>query len=293
MRTPRLLDVDGHTLAAFNYNPDLDSTPIVFIHGFTANIAFWERCQAPLIDKEFRWYSLSLPGHCPAVLPKAFKDTDLTADLFPEVLIPAIRMLVGDQPVILAGHSTGGFAALLIAEASPDMVKGVMCIGGFCNGNWGAALGKMQEQVRRGGLSRLFVEMQLRMLRLHPKILKGSLKGHTADFDAACAWPQIDAWVADNYVFTRHLCPNTMIHYLAQMPSIDVADRLTRITTPTLVLTGELDAAYPRNEAAYIHERLPNSQLVVLEGAGHLPMVERPREYQDAIADWLAVAQSG
>ena len=36
---------------------------------------------------------------------------------------------------------------------------------------------------------------------------------------------------------TRNLCPHTMIHYLAQMPSIDVADRLAQIATPTLVLT--------------------------------------------------------
>ena len=78
MQDPRLIDIKGHTLAAFGYNEEIDSIPIIFIHGFTASIAFWKRCQVPLVDEQFQWYSLSLPGHYPAMLPEGFEDPDLT-----------------------------------------------------------------------------------------------------------------------------------------------------------------------------------------------------------------------
>ena len=107
MQDPQLLNIHGHTLAALSYNDDIDSIPIVFIHGFTANIAFWARLQVPRVAERFHWYSLSLPGHYPALFPEHFRDADLTPELFPRLLLPAIQELVGTQPVILAGHSTG------------------------------------------------------------------------------------------------------------------------------------------------------------------------------------------
>jgi pimeloyl-ACP methyl ester carboxylesterase len=34
-------------------------------------------------------------------------------------------------------------------------------------------------------------------------------------------------------------------------------------------------------------EKMPNFELVLLEGAGHLPMMERPTQLNDAITRWL------
>ena len=288
MQEPQLMQIDGHTLAALSYNSDIDSTPLVFIHGFTTNIAYWARSQVPAIDERFRWYSLSLPGHYPAAFPEGFTDAELTPDLFARLLVPAIQELVGTQSVILVGHSTGGFAALLIAEAAPEMVKGIICIGGFVNGDWSGMSGRMQKQVMRGALGRAMVKVQLRMIGLHPRLLRSSLKYYVADLDAVSAWPELDASIADLFVYTRRLSTDAMISYLTQMPSISISDRLSGIATPTLVLTGERDLAYPRDESALVHEGLPNSQLVVLEGVGHLPMIEEPQEYQEAITTWLA-----
>ena len=287
MPDPQLMQIDGHTLAALTYNQSLTGTPIVFIHGFTASIAFWFQGQVPAIAENHPWISLSLPGHYPAVLPQGFGNADLTPDLFPQLLIPAIRKLVGDQPIILIGHSTGGFAALLIAAAAPEMVKGVVSFAGFARGEWAGALGEMQKQVQQGALGLIKTKIQLRMPTLHPSILKSSLKLFAADVDAIYAWPLIDASIADNFAYGKHLKPKSMIPYLAQMPTIDITDRLADISAPVLVLTGDSDPAYPRDEAGHLHQHLPNSELVVFEGAGHMLTGERPTEYNAAVTAWL------
>lgn len=282
--------IDGHKLAAFAYNVDIQSVPIVFIHGFSTNITYWAQSQIPVINERFRWFSLSLPGHYPAMFPDDFTSADLTPTLLARLLITAIKELVGTQPVILVGHSTGGFASLLIAETAPDMVKGIICVAGFADGNWDGALGRMQKQVRWGPLGRFMVKTQLRVLGLHPRVLKDSLKYFAADLDAVYARPDIDAAIAEIFEYRKHLDADAMNSYLIQMPSIDISDCLPRIACPTLVLTGDCDPICARDQSVYIHERLANSQLIKLEGAGHLPMLERAQEYQEAITSWLAAA---
>jgi pimeloyl-ACP methyl ester carboxylesterase len=56
---------------------------------------------------------------------------------------------------------------------------------------------------------------------------------------------------------------------------------------PALVLTGAEDRLCPRERHETMHALLPRSRLVVIEGAGHLPVLERPEETGAAIARWL------
>lgn len=62
---------------------------------------------------------------------------------------------------------------------------------------------------------------------------------------------------------------------------------LARITCPTLVMTGELDTWSPpwRHEA--IADRIADSTLVIVEGAGHMLPLEAPEAVNQAIASWL------
>lgn len=41
------------------------------------------------------------------------------------------------------------------------------------------------------------------------------------------------------------------------------------------------------SDAQALHAALPNSALTVIEGAAHLPNLERPREFDAALADFL------
>ncbi len=70
--------------------------------------------------------------------------------------------------------------------------------------------------------------------------------------------------------------------------SIDLRADLPRITQPTLILHGELDALVPVAAARELADTLPNAKLVVLPGAGHVPTVTRPQEVAHAINDYFA-----
>lgn len=107
MNSSKEIDIGGHKIVARVFNKEKTGIPVIFIHGITATIDFWEPVQTPIFKKNFRWYSLSLPGHYPAKLPSGFHNESLTADMMAQVLTDAIKELIDDQPVILAGHSTG------------------------------------------------------------------------------------------------------------------------------------------------------------------------------------------
>jgi pimeloyl-ACP methyl ester carboxylesterase len=56
---------------------------------------------------------------------------------------------------------------------------------------------------------------------------------------------------------------------------------------PSLVLMGAKDRLCPRDRHDQMHALMPQSQLVIIEGAGHLPTLERPKETTAALRRWL------
>jgi proline iminopeptidase len=67
----------------------------------------------------------------------------------------------------------------------------------------------------------------------------------------------------------------------------DLALRLGEISAPTLIIVGEDDFICPPTRAKIMHERIPNSELVVFERSGHFAHVEEPEAFFDAVRGWL------
>jgi len=81
-----------------------------------------------------------------------------------------------------------------------------------------------------------------------------------------------------------------MAHSMAEA---DLRDVLSRIEVPTLLLYGELDQRSPLQVANELHERIPWSQLVVIEGVGHSANVEAPEEFNAHVRTFIrSVIQS-
>ena len=73
----------------------------------------------------------------------------------------------------------------------------------------------------------------------------------------------------------------------AQLARPDAMRDLPSITCPTLVLTGREDYVVPLVVHQTMAEKLPNSQLVVVEHCGHLSTMEQPKIVTEALRDWL------
>lgn len=63
--------------------------------------------------------------------------------------------------------------------------------------------------------------------------------------------------------------------------------RLGKISAPTLILVGEDDFNCPPSRAEIMHERIPDSELVVFQRSGHFTHVEEPETFFDAVLGWL------
>jgi pimeloyl-ACP methyl ester carboxylesterase len=69
---------------------------------------------------------------------------------------------------------------------------------------------------------------------------------------------------------------------LGDFTACDRFDRMNRvgeIACRTLVVCGEDDRMTPKKYSQYLHERIKNSELAIMPGAGHSVMLEKPREF--------------
>ncbi len=280
------LTIEGHTIVALEYNAHKTGTPAILIHGIMSSVGFWPE-EGHIFHDQFHWYSLSLPGHYPAVFPDGFQHEDLTAEMIARVLIKAIRQLVGEQPVLLLGHSTGGFAALAIAAEAPEMVRGVVSVAGFAQGKWGGLLKLLQWQARMGSIGETMFRMNVKSGVLHPRIAYYLSSLYAADKQAYFDYPHLYESIREQFVYSKHLDTAAMAHYFSRMPNIDISDWLRRITSPTLVITGDQDPIVAPTQSALIASKVADGELVMVAGAGHMVMVERAAQYTQTLNEWL------
>ena len=73
-------------------------------------------------------------------------------------------------------------------------------------------------------------------------------------------------------------------HAISQL---DLTDRLSKITIPTLVLVGEEDQGTPVAASRAIHGEIKGSELAIIKGAAHLSNMEKPEEFTRIITAFL------
>lgn len=65
---------------------------------------------------------------------------------------------------------------------------------------------------------------------------------------------------------------------------------LPTINVPTLVLCGAQDRLCPPERHVQMHDAIPNSTLVQIKGAGHLPTLEQPKKTSAALKRWIGAS---
>lgn len=67
----------------------------------------------------------------------------------------------------------------------------------------------------------------------------------------------------------------------------DQSETLKNVTVPSLVLCGEYDTLCPVSRHELMRDLIPDSSLVIVRRAGHLPTLEQPHSTNAALAQWL------
>jgi pimeloyl-ACP methyl ester carboxylesterase len=281
------LDIEDQKLTAICLNPEAQGEPLILIHGITGSISSWLVNPLPFVLEQGPCYALSLPGHFPAAFPPGFRQDQLTAEMMARVMTEAIRQIVGKRPVTLMGHSTGGFSVLNIAARYPQMARRVVSISGFALGKWIGALGFYQRLVRSGSLGKALFKALYRFAGTNADVFRATLRIYAADAKMMYANPDLAEAVEKGLPDFQHLDLDAMVHYFLAMPGIDITPLLSQIQCPTLAIAGDLDPTVPVDESRKIVAAIPGADLALIRGAGHLPFLECPIEYQAALSGWL------
>jgi pimeloyl-ACP methyl ester carboxylesterase len=81
--------------------------------------------------------------------------------------------------------------------------------------------------------------------------------------------------------------PVTLITALRELLSMDIRLDLAGIDAPTLIIWGERDATLPLAVGRQLHRHLPQAAFLVLTGAGHFPMWDRPSAFNEAVMQFV------
>ena len=82
--------------------------------------------------------------------------------------------------------------------------------------------------------------------------------------------------------------PLSQYHDFVAIDNFDVRNRIQSLRPPLLLVRGLDDPGSPPEYELEIHRAVPGSRYLKLKGAGHLPMVEKPGEVNQAIDEFLA-----
>jgi pimeloyl-ACP methyl ester carboxylesterase len=99
------------------------------------------------------------------------------------------------------------------------------------------------------------------------------------------ALPEVAAHVRRMMLGTAPAGAAAALRGRAERP--DYQETLAEVGVPTLVVVGTEDPYTPIADASLIGKLVPGSEVVVIEGAGHLPGLEKPAEFNAALLTFL------
>jgi pimeloyl-ACP methyl ester carboxylesterase len=82
--------------------------------------------------------------------------------------------------------------------------------------------------------------------------------------------------------------PSTLWRAARDLLAEDVREDLQRVEAPTLLVWGRRDPLIPPAVGDLLREEIPDSRLLVLERAAHVPMFDRPEAFDAALLAFLA-----
>ena len=236
---------------------DQDDPPIVLVPGIDGTALLFYR-QQPLLAEHFDTIAFPLPTDSPIAMTMASLVGDL-ADLIEEV---------SDRGVVLVAESFGGALSMSLAISRPDLVAGLVIVNSF----------PYLDQ-------RIKLQLAPRLLRLVPWGAMPIVRRYTSDHLHS---PHTDASdIAEFRERAKSIDRDSYIRRLEILRSFDIRNRLADIAAPTLFLAGDRDRLLPSVRwARYMHERVRNSTFEVLEGYGHVCLIDHDLDLTRFVVPW-------
>lgn len=239
------------------------TVPLVLVHGHPFDHTMWNpqreafSSSRQVITPDLRGYGASPPG------PEVTSFEQFAQDI--GTLLDELEV----ESCVLAGLSMGGQIVMDCYRQFPERVRGLVLADTFP-----AAETPEGVAVRHAMADRL---------------LREGMRGYADEvldkMVAPYASPEVRSHVHRMMTATAPKAAAAALRARAERP--DYRDLLTRVTVPALVVVGTDDEYTPVADAEAMHAALPFSELRVIEGAAHMPNLERPTEFNEALDAFL------
>jgi pimeloyl-ACP methyl ester carboxylesterase len=251
--------------------------PIVLTHGIGGSLELWQH-QLDTFGKTHHLIAWDVPNHGLSGLTGKAEDWDSYTAWY-----LAFADALGLDQFIAAGNSMGGALSLRVAKLAPSRVRGAFLANAASLGRevfpvfrlmtlpiLGEVMNKPSEKGVDMALSAIVKNKSSVSAELRAAMLRNQYKeGGAAAFVATLR--------ATTNLFGQRADVWKQSHQL-----------LAELDVPMLVLHGRQDAVLPLKHSEAAANLARHAQLVVLENCGHTPQIEKPVEFNAALAAFAA-----
>ncbi len=259
--------VNGATLAA-KVSGAGDKPWIVLSNSLGTTADMWSP-QMSLLKSERRVLRYDTRGHgCSSAPESPYGFDDLVGDLV------GLMDHFGIETADIMGLSLGGMTALGVGLDHPDRVNRIICADARADAPAGFREGWDQriEAVRHGGIKRLVEGTMDRWFTPAFRENDPTAVERATDMLLVTA--------SEGYIGCAHA-----------LKELDYLKRLGDMIPPVMYIVGSEDSGAPPETMRAMADATPVSRFVEIPHAAHIANIEKPREFNAAIADWLDIAR--
>jgi pimeloyl-ACP methyl ester carboxylesterase len=226
--------------------------PIIMIHGYTDSSFSFSRI-LPSLSSKYRVYALDMRGHGGSDRPASgYKLTDFAADVL------AFMDAKDLSSATIVGHSMGSFIAQQVALTAPERVERLVLIASGTT-------------VRNKAVFDLQQSVNALKDPIPATVVREFQESTTYRTVPDDFMSQV---VEESLKVPAHVWQSTM----AGMIDENRQPRLGEIKAPTLIIWGDRETIFTRDEQDRLVKTLPNASLKVYPETGHAPHWERPEQ---------------
>ncbi len=253
----------------------------ILLHGFGASIFSWREVTEPLTQFG-TVIAYDRPAFGLTERPMEWEGESPYGSQAQVDIVIGLMDALNVEKAILVGNSAGGTVSMQVALQHPDRVEALILVDAavYAGGgapSWSRPLLKTPQMNHVGPL----IARQLQA--------QGTEFLKTAWHDPSKITPEIFAGYekplqVDNW-------DKALWQLTVASQESGLTERLSEITMPALVITGDDDRIVPTEQSLRLADELPNAELKVIAQSGHLPHEEKPLEFMQAVTEFLAALQ--